>query len=191
LGFNLDQPSRTDTLRRRSIRLAGFDYTQNSGYFVTLCTAKKMALFGHAANGAVGLSPLGGIVEEEWRKTADRRSYLALDIHVVMPNHFHALFTILRDTDARGDVARDAGPTGHLTGPAAESVGAIVRAFKSAVSCRARLELSSRGPIWQRNYFEHIIHTARQFGNAHDYIVRNPENWEIDHYNSERRAREK
>jgi hypothetical protein len=50
---------------------------------------------------------------------------------------------------------------------------------------------ATQGPIWQRNYFEDIIHTARQFDNAHDYIVRNPENWEIDHYNSERRAREK
>ena len=110
---------------------------------------------------------------------------------VVMPNHFHALFTLLRDgmfRDDAGPVRRTDG-SGTLFGPERQSVGAIVRAFKSAVTRRARMDLGHQGPVWQRNYYEHIIRNDREFLRARDYIAGNPERWEEDKENPYRRLR--
>jgi len=35
-------------------------------------------------------------------------------------------------------------------------------------------------PIWQRNYYEHIIRDERDYQNILDYIETNPVNWEKD-----------
>jgi REP element-mobilizing transposase RayT len=179
--------SRTETLRRPSIRLAGFDYAQNSSYFVTICAAGKKATFGRVRNGAVHLSALGRILEQEWHATAQRRPYLKFENWVVMPNHFHALFTLLRDGATGRGAACCAQNSNALPGPASQSVGGIVRAFKAAVTRRARIELALGGAVWQRNYFEHIIRNDREFSRAFVYIHRNPEEWEIDCYNPARR----
>jgi REP-associated tyrosine transposase len=36
--------------RRRSIRLKGYDYSQASAYFVTICTQDRNCLFGEVAD---------------------------------------------------------------------------------------------------------------------------------------------
>ena len=59
--------------------------------------------------------------------------------------------------------------------------------FQSDGYRRARIELSLDGVIWQRNYFDHIIRNDREFSQAFVYIDRNPEEWEIDAYNADRR----
>jgi len=178
---------RTETLRRRSIRLAGVDYTLNNSYFVTICAAGKQASFGRVRNGAVRLSALGKIVEEEWQATAQRRPYLKLDNWVVMPNHFHALFTLARDSVSCRGAACCAQNSIAPPALAAASVGAVVRAFKAMVTRRARIEHSLDGPIWQRNYFDRIIRNDSEFSRAFVYIDRNPEEWEIDAHNPDRR----
>jgi putative transposase len=180
--------SRTETLRRRrSIRLAGFDYTQNSSYFVTICAASKKATFGRVRNGAVHLSALGRILEQEWLATAQRRPDVRLETSIVMPNHFHALLTLSHDGATGRGAACCAPNSNALPGPACQSVGGIVRAFKAAVTRGARIELALVGAVWQRNYFEHIIRSDREFSRAFVCIHRNPEEWEIDCYNPDRR----
>ena len=84
-------------LRRRSIRLPGFDYTRNDSYFVTVCAANRACLFGRVINAIMHLSRLGQIVVGEWQRTAWLRPYVESDAFVVMPNHVHALFTVLRE----------------------------------------------------------------------------------------------
>lgn len=64
--------------------------------------------------------------------------------------------------------------------PEAHSVGAIVRAFKSAVTRAARTELSHCGRVWQRNYYEHVIRNDKEYLRACSYVRRNPEEWELD-----------
>jgi len=56
------------------------------------------------------------------------------------------------------------------------TVGAIVRGYKSAVTKR----LGS--PIWQRNYYEHVIRNAESHESIARYIVNNPMNWAIDKF---------
>jgi len=71
---------------------------------------------------------------------------------------------------------------------AAGSVGAIVRAYKSAVALRYnRMRLPAHGPLWQRNYYEHIIRCAGDLERLTSYILDNPLRWDIDQQNLHQR----
>ena len=39
-------------------------------------------------------------------------------------------------------------------------------------------------PLWQRNYYEHIIRNERDYLAIYDYILANPMNWEKDEENA-------
>ena len=54
--------------------------------------------------------------------------------------------------------------------------------FKSIVTKRIwKLDENVNGtPIWQRNYYEHIIRNDREMGNIWRYIESNPAMWEDD-----------
>ena len=83
--------------RRRSIRLQGYDYTRPGAYFVTICTYGREHLFGTVMDGGMQENELGGIVREEWFRTAQVRPYVRLydDEFVVMPNHIHGIIWIV------------------------------------------------------------------------------------------------
>ncbi|OGN75708.1 MAG: hypothetical protein A2X25_02765 [Chloroflexi bacterium GWB2_49_20] len=53
------------------------------------------------------------------------------------------------------------------------SLGAILRAFKSAVTYRAGRELGLTS-IWQRNYHEHILRDQTEHDRIAKYIASNP-----------------
>ena len=128
---------------RRSIRLKGYDYTQPGAYFITLCTQNREHLFGAVVEGEMRLNAWGKIAREEWFTTARLRPYVRLDERefVVMPNHVHGIIWIVDDDDDDDDddvgAQRRCAPTVATTtiqsiNVAPGSLGAIVRAFKSA-----------------------------------------------------------
>lgn len=47
---------------RRSIRLAGFDYTQPGAYFLTVCAARRECLFGAANDGVMYRNAIGDVI---------------------------------------------------------------------------------------------------------------------------------
>ena len=76
-------------------------------------------------------------------------------------------------------------PTGIAPGVAPGSLGAIVRAYKSAVTYAVNALQNQRGAVlWQRNYYEHIIRNDRELNNIRWYILNNPLNWQLDRDNS-------
>lgn len=55
------------------------------------------------------------------------------------------------------------------------SVGAIVRAWKSSTTLRFhRMRDGSADPLWQRNYYEHIIRGPAELDRIRAYILANP-----------------
>ena len=69
------------------------------------------------------------------------------------------------------------------------SVGAIVRAFKSATTLRYhRTRGTDPGPLWQRNFFEHIARGPGDLEKIRAYILANPANWEDDRVYSDRKG---
>ncbi len=80
--------------RRKSLRLAGYDYRQVGAYYVTICTFKHTQLFGQIRNGHMFPNELGTIVHDTWQSSADKRPRVSLDAFVVMPNHLHGIILI-------------------------------------------------------------------------------------------------
>lgn len=89
-------------LHRRSIRLKGYDYSQEGLYFVTLCVHDRVCLFGRVENGFMTLSDFGKIAQQELLKTNDVRPNVEINSFVVMPNHVHFIVHIMRDEAGRG-----------------------------------------------------------------------------------------
>jgi putative transposase len=62
-----------------------------------------------------------------------------------------------------------------------DSLPTIVRAFKSAVTKGINTLRNTPGaPVWQRNYYEHVITSERDYENIANYIYSNPANWDAD-----------
>lgn len=177
-----------DTTRpnRQTIRMKGRDYTAPGWYFITFNTHGGRALFGAIVNGRMALSEMGRIAEEEWRKSGMLRKNIALDEHIIMPNHVHGIVRILTHgdgLDASGDGLDASSPYRPRFGkPIAGSLGAFVGTYKAAVS----REIGRRGlmhqarpasPIWHRNYWDVIVRDQRALASIRNYIHLNPQNY--------------
>jgi len=96
----------------------------------------------------------------------------------VMPNHVHGIVVI-----AAG-AGRATGRSPLQSGPSRRSLGAFVGGFKAVVTKRIN---ESRGlpgaPVWQRNYFEHVIRSEDSLNRIRQYILDNPLRWEFDREN--------
>ena len=180
-----------DIHHRRSIRLKGYDYSQSGLYFITLCTVDRTCMFGNVVEGKMQLNDIGQLVEQEWLNTINiRHNDVRLHNYIVMPNHFHAIIEIRRG-ESHSPYSHSSQPHSHspqtinggninendsqqrMKSPS-QTVGAIVRGFKGAVS--RQLGYS----VWQRNYYEHIIRTDASYKNISDYIENNPTKWQSD-----------
>jgi putative transposase len=63
------------------------------------------------------------------------------------------------------------------------SVGAIVGQFKSQVTKRLKsLEGILDEPLWQRNYYEHVIRDEDDLNRIREYIQNNSIRWLEDEY---------
>lgn len=158
--------------RRRSTRLKGYDYAQIGAYFVTICTHERALILGDVIDGAVTLNAAGGVVEEEWLRTFAVRPNVDLDAYVVMPNHVHGVIVIRN----RASVTPEQPPLA-VAQSARQTLGAVVRGFKGAGVRRLGAECIVPSPVWQRNFYEHIIRDNRDLDRIRDYIEQNPHRW--------------
>ncbi|MHB0988908.1 MAG: transposase [Bellilinea sp.] len=167
--------------QRKSIRLSGYDYSLAGGYFVTIVTKGRASLFGNVKNGEMLPNDQGIIARNEWFKTAQLRQYLTIndDEFVVMPNHIHGIIWI-KDDHVRAQRRCALTPNNRFA-VGSQTLGSIVRAYKSAVTYNIHKQTGMRDiPVWQRNYYEHIIRNERDYENIFEYILSNPLNWEKD-----------
>jgi len=83
--------------------------------------------------------------------------------------------------------SQDASPLPYIyrpIGTISRSLGAIIQNFKSVTTRRINtIQNLKGGMIWQRNYYEHIIHNEDDVRNIRDYINNNPLRWEMDELN--------
>ncbi len=187
-GFGVTMTFNPEQHHRRSIRLQDYDYSQNGAYFITLCAHNRECLFGEVVDGEMKLSALGQIVRDEWAKTSVIRTEIELDEFVVMPNHFHAIVLIIKsDEQSRGNPVGAHGraplPAPTLSRPP-KSLGALVAGFKSAATKHINeLRDTPGAPVWQRNYYEHVIRNKSALNDIRSYIQTNPARWADDQEN--------
>ena len=170
---------------RRSIRLKGYDYSQAGAYFVTICTYDRVCLFGEIVDGEMVLNDSGRIVVNEWARTAQIRDEIELDEFVVMPNHVHGIIWIVGQHDIPKIVVG-----AHRGAPlhrAPRSLGSLIAGFKSTITKRINQDRGTPGaPVWQRNYYEHIIRDEESLNRIRQYIAGNPLRWHLDRENPHR-----
>jgi REP element-mobilizing transposase RayT len=165
-----------NTHHRRSVRLPAYDYTQPGAYFVTVVTHQRQCLFGEIVDGRVMANAYGEAVAQEWLRSTQMRREIQLDAFVVMPNHIHGIVT-MGDQPIVG--AHGRAPLQLHRPP--RSLGSFVAGFKSAMTRRVNeVRGTPRLPVWQRNYYEHVIRNEEELDRVRQYIVDNPTRWEQD-----------
>jgi len=163
--------------RRSSLRLRGYDYSSQGAYFVTICTYQRTCLFGKIVNGKTQLSPFGQIADDYWQQIPTHFPNVDLDEYIIMPNHVHGIIFTKYSV-----IKKQSGTTerfGNMMKPGALST--IVRSFKSATTRQINILRAAPGsPVWQRNYYDHIIRNAMSYGQIKQYIRHNPLLWQTD-----------
>jgi len=176
---------------RRSIRLKGYDYSQNGAYYVTIVAWQRECLFGKIVNKEMMLSKFGLVAKQQWEKLPKRFPNIELGAYIIMPNHMHGIIFITDDRGTAenlnvldGESSRRAPTQERFQKPVKGSIPTIIRSYKSSVSYRINLIRGSDGvPVWQRNYYEHVIRNDRDLQNKTDYINANPLLWAEDEEN--------
>jgi REP element-mobilizing transposase RayT len=192
---------------RRSIRLKGYDYSQEGAYFITICCHNRICRFGEIVGAGLApaqmqLNEYGNIAYNEWAKLPERFPNLELDVFQIMPNHMHGII-VLNDVGAGAsptpiaptqfdDIKNGQSSNGRIknnTGQPqgiAPTVGDIVGAYKSLVAngCLKIFKINNEkmGKLWQRDYYEHIIRDDRSYQTISEYITNNPSKWADDKF---------
>lgn len=130
--------------QRKTPHLSNFDYKGRYVYFVTICTAHRRPCFLND-NMAV-------IIEDEMKFRRDANE-IKLFCYCIMPDHVHLLLSLTDDYQ--------------------KSLQNWVAAFKRYT---ARIINKSFGikPLWQKNFYDHVVRKEESLRKIAEYIVNNP-----------------
>jgi REP element-mobilizing transposase RayT len=164
-----------DRYRVETARLADWDYSSRSWYFVTVCTINKKCSLGQAVDEQIMLSDAGLIAEAEMKAVSSHYENVIIDRYVVMPNHIHAIVVIEGNHPNSPVEARLAASPARAHGGLSDVVGG----YKAGVSriCHAK---GIFGFAWQRRFYDHILRSNASVNSVRDYIDQNPQNWLLD-----------
>ncbi|MFW0716996.1 transposase [Pedobacter sp. N23S346] len=176
-----------------SARLQNWDYSRDGKYFITICTKDRLHHFGKIINGEMILSNIGVIANLMWYEIKNHHKNIELGEFIVMPNHMHGIIILDNNANFDKEVQTEHALSLAPSTPPAKSPGqqrfqnqgkntvsSIIGSYKSAVTkyCnRLGFEFG-----WQTRFYDHIIRDGRAFENISNYIINNPEKWDIDKF---------
>jgi putative transposase len=172
---------------RRTIRFKGHDYSSEGTYFITICVRNRECLLGYVEDGAMVLNDTGKIVKTVWNEMPKFYAGVETDVFQIMPNHVHGIIVIhpvIRPVGAIHESPLQKIDANPLTGRRQMTIPKIVGRFKMNAAKQINLMRSATGvPVWQRNYYEHIIRGEDSLDRIRKYILDNPMQWETDDLN--------
>lgn len=183
----------TETIRKNSNRLQGYDYSQPGAYFATICACNRQNLFGEVVNDRMELNAAGIFARQCWQEIPQHFPGVVLDEFVIMPNHVHGIIIINNDKNGSVGVQHveplheSPHETLRLNGfqsIVCGSLGSIIRGFKSAVTrwFHANTQIKT---VWQRNFYDHVVRDESEMNRIRMYIRQNLINWEHDRQNQQ------
>jgi putative transposase len=139
--------------RRNTNRLPSYNYRTNGAYFITICTAKRQQV--------LEIPIIRTAVLEKWHQLPQQFPGVRLDAFVIMPDHVHGLLWL--------DGSKKETPT----------LGKLIGAFKGWVTITWRnyhkdANIPCLNPLWQRDYYEHVIRNEEDLELTREYILNNP-----------------
>jgi len=172
---------------RKSIRLQGYDYSQAGLYFITICCQNRACLFGKIDGGEMVLNDAGKHAQQCWLEIPKHFPNTTLHEYITMPNHIHGIIEIVGanhySPNGTRTRANDYSPLRGTT----KTIGSVVRGYKIGVTKWFRENNQNQFPIgtsvWQRNYWEHIVRNENEYKHIAQYIVDNPQKWDMDKLN--------
>ncbi|MEP7144562.1 MAG: hypothetical protein ABI707_16900 [Ferruginibacter sp.] len=90
-----NMPYNPNIHHRRSIRIKGYDYSQEGLYFITICSQDRACLFGKIENNEMIFNDEGKMIDAEWLALTGRFKNIQLQEYMTMPNHFHGIVEIV------------------------------------------------------------------------------------------------
>ena len=166
-----------------SKRLPRYDYSQPGAYFKTICAADRLCIFGEIVDGEIRLNKNGLIVAEQWAGLPSHYPNTVLDQFVIMPNHVHAIICLTIGSPSSVGAGFQPAHASQPTKPE-HGLPEIIRGFKTYSSIEInRLRGTLGKPVWQRNYYEHVVRTENDLDAIRKYIVENPLKWAEDQEN--------
>ncbi|MGH7873883.1 MAG: transposase [Candidatus Binatia bacterium] len=136
----------------------------------------RALLFGEIAGGTNHMTDAGRIVQCTWNNLPKHYSGVECDAFVVMPNHVHGIIQLNDPCVGAADT------TG--ASPRRCFLSEIVRALKTFSARRINEQRpANAGPVWQGNYYDHVIRDDRELLRIREYIVNNPLQWATDREN--------
>ncbi len=133
-------------MSRKQIHLKNFDYRGSSTiYYLTLCAYNGKKLFLHNGVAKVIIDELGF----RGRVSEEIRLYC----YCLMPDHLHLLMSLSENYQ--------------------KSLQNWVAAFKR-YNARAANLLYGVSPLWQKNFYEHVVRTDESLPRITEYILNNP-----------------
>ena len=151
--------------QRKSTRLKKFNYSTPGYYFITICTANKLNIFGEIVDNEMVLSLEGQIALDRWLVLPQHHEGINLDVFIVMPNHVHGIVIIQEDRLSINKTQK-------------QLLSIVVGSYKSSVSRFIRKTGCQFD--WQKSFYDHIIRNDKTLSNIREYIQNNPMKWSID-----------
>jgi len=147
---------------------------------VTICVAGRRCIFGEIVDGVMKPNKNGLIVAGQWAGLPNHYPNAMLDEFVLMPNHIHGIICLTDDQESSvgaGFKPAHASPRSRFQ----HGLPEIIRGFKTFSSRRINQLRGAAGePVWQRNYYEHVVRDEDDLDVIRRYIVENPLRWAED-----------
>lgn len=125
-----------------------------------------------------------------WDKLPEKFPDIKTDQFVIMPNHTHGIVFIV---GAVHEPPKHNGAIRELPLQLLQQkrrhmlLPEIIGYFKMNTAKHINEIRKTPGtPVWQRNYYEHIIRNEKELTRIREYIINNPLKWEFDWENPER-----
>lgn len=153
---------------RKSLRLQGYDYSQEGAYFVTICVQNRLSLFGSISDGEMHLNGAGAMVAAHWLEIPKQFPNIESDFFVVMPNHFHGILVFLDQQQVT------------LSGALQWFKIVTTKAYVQGVKRQNWQPFA--GKLWQRSFNDRILRSDAELQGYRTYIVNNPHKWADDEW---------
>jgi putative transposase len=164
-----------NTYRVESARLPDWDYSAPGYYFVTICSFNRQCIFGEIFGTEMILNDNGEIVLDCINQIPTHFENTKNDTWIIMPNHAHGIIQLVDSSNFCRDVACNVSTNGDkyknhaAISPKPNSLSAIIRSFKSAVTNKMHAA-GFIGNVWQSRFHDHIVRNVRELFAIRQYI---------------------